>query len=503
MKKSLTNAQMRMADRFTIDEMGVPSLTLMERAGAGVAAQVETLLSSPEDGVLVVCGGGNNGGDGFVAARLLAEKGIDVQALCLAEHFSADCAAVKEKYKGEILHDFPVRHYAVIVDCIFGTGLSRTVGGREKELIGFINRSGSFVLSVDIPSGLNGDNGCVMGDCVCADRTVTIGEYKNGLFLNDGIDRCGEVVRIEIGIDSALTEEDCVYLTEEEDIRSLLPKRKRNSNKGTYGRASILAGSTAYSGAPLLTASAALRAGAGYTQLCVCEELFHAFLGRLPEVILTAFPGKERLSYDEESLNGVLKSDCIAVGPGCGVSEELYRCIVYLLKNYSGKLVLDADALNALSRFGIEVLAEKKCEVLLTPHVKEFSRLIGLSVSEVQADPVACARSFAARYGVNVLLKSAVSVITDGKRGLLQTRGSACLAKGGSGDVLTGIIAGLAAQGLNLFDSAQAGSFLLGVSAELCEAELGVHGVIASDVVACLPRAWVALTRVSAENSDE
>lgn len=483
---------MRKADRYTIDTLGVPSLTLMERAGEAVAAQAER-MTAKEENILVVCGGGNNGGDGFVAARLLRDRGRNVQVLCLAERFSADCEAERARFDGEILTDFPEREYSLIIDCVFGTGLSRTVEGAEKALIEWIERASAAVLSVDIPSGLNGDNGLAMGVCVHADCTLSIGEYKIGQFLNDGIDCCGELLLADIGIDSS-TAEKCVGLLESTDIFPLFPRRKRNSNKGTYGKASILAGSVSYSGAPILTATASLRSGAGYTELCVCERLFSAYTGRLPEAILTLLPGEDAFRFEPNALEKLLKSDCVAIGPGCGVSEELYRIVAYFLKHYTGKLVLDADALNALSYFGTDVLSERTCTVLLTPHIKEFSRLSGASVAEIQADPVGLARSFAKKYGVNLLLKSHVSVLTDGERTALNTRGGACLAKGGSGDVLTGILASLAAQGLDLFSCAQAGSFLMGLSAEICERELGVYGVLASDVIACLPRAWVGLS---------
>ena len=498
MIRSLSSGEMRAADRYTIETLGMPSLELMERAGRAIAGEAEKIFAAL--GIreaLVVCGGGNNGGDGFVAARLLAERGADVCVLCTAENFSPDCAAVKEKYKGEILGRIPRRRYPFIIDCVFGTGLSRPVEGRELALIRFINSSGAFVLAADIPSGLNGDNGMVMGECVRADATVAVGEYKNGLLLHDGGEYCGAVIRADIGIDAS--REEGAYLAEDRDVAALFPPRRRNTHKGSYGKVSIIAGSKAYSGAALLAAMSALRAGAGYTELCVPDGLFPVYAGKLPEAILTSFAGEDSFAYSEKDLEKVLRSQCVVLGMGTGVSMEIYKMTKFLLENYTGKLVLDADALDALSKYGVAALHGKKCEVLLTPHVKEFSRLSGLSVREILSGGVSSPRQFSAAYGVSVLLKSAVSVLCGGGKTYINARGSACQAKGGSGDVLSGVIGSIAAQGHDLTKAALAGSYLCGVAGELCEKKLGQYSVTASDVIARLPEAISCVT----ENADE
>ncbi len=488
MIKTLSSAQMRACDRYTIDTLGVPSLTLMERAGGSIAAETQKVFSAlGVNEALVVCGGGNNGGDGFVAARLLQEAGADVQILCMAEKFSPDCAAVKEKFKGEILQRMPRRRYPVILDCIFGTGLSRPVEGTELSLIRFINAAGAFVISADIPSGLNGDNGLVMGECVRADLTVAVGGYKHGLLLNDGGEYCGAVVAAEIGIDTSRAAG--AYIAEDKDIAAFFPERKRNSHKGTYGKVSIIAGSRAYSGAALLAASAALRGGAGYVELCVPSGLFSVYAGKLPEVILTSFSGEDAFRYCEENLEKVLSGQCVVAGMGMGASFETYKMVKYLLERYTGRLVLDADALNALARYGTDILKEKKCAVLLTPHIKEFSRLSGLTVKEISERGARAPQEFSAAYGVSVLLKSAVSVLCGEEKIFFNVRGSACQAKGGSGDVLSGVIGSLAAQGRSVTDAALAGSYLCGVAGELCEQELGQYSVTAGDAIAHIPAA--------------
>lgn len=494
MLRCLTNGEMRACDGYTIRTLGVPSLTLMERAGEAIyEAAAGALRALGARDVLAVCGGGNNGGDGFVAARRLAEAGFDAEVLCLADRFSADCAAEKDRFGGRILREIPQRRCSVVIDCVFGTGLSRDVGGREAALIDYVNGSGAYVIAADIPSGLNGDSGRVMGRCVRADETVAVGEFKLGHFLGDGPDMCGKAVRADIGIDVSQAG-GCALIPEGRDIAALFPPRRRNTHKGTYGKASVIAGSRLYTGAALLSASAALRGGAGYTELCVPEGLFGVYAGRLPEAILTCLKGEDSFVFCEADMEKVCKSQSIAFGMGVGVSQEIYKMILWLLKNYEGTLILDADALNTLARYGVQALGgERRCEVILTPHAREFSRLSGLPVSQVLADGLACARAFSEKYSVTVLLKNAVSAVCGGGQTYLNVRGSACQAKGGSGDVLSGLIASVAAQGRPAAQSALAGAYLCGAAAELCEAELGAYSVTAGDVIGKIPQAIRAL----------
>lgn len=482
MIRTLTNEEMRLADRHTIDDLGVPSLVLMERAGRAIADEAERVLKTLSDSrVIVVCGGGNNGGDGFVAARILLERGYDVTVVCFASNFSEDCRAVASLYDGKILSDFPEGGAGMVVDCLFGTGMSRNVEGKNAEIIEKINETSAFVLSADIPSGLNGSNGKIMGTAVRADMTVTIAEMKQGLVLNDGRDCCGRIIRADIGILPA--GEITSYIVEEEDVKKLFLFRKSNSNKGSYGRAAIIAGSALYSGAALLAAKACLRTGAGYTALCVPHALFSSFVGVLPEVLLKEFSGADFHEADEEELSGLLSFPCIAIGPGCGATEEIYKTTAWLLKHYTGALVVDADALNALAKFGVSVLKEKTCEVVLTPHVKEFSRLTQKTVAQIVEDGVRIAKEFAREYGATVLLKSNTSVVVDSDRAAFVTEGTPALAKGGSGDVLSGILASLLAQKKPLFEAAYGASFVLGRAAVLAERETSEYSVVASDVI--------------------
>lgn len=481
MKRSFSIADMRTADRYTIDELNVPSLLLMERAGSALA---DAVLSAVDrlgaEKALFVCGAGNNGGDGFVAARRLLEKGVRADVLCLATSFSADAVAVKKQFTGRVLREFPEEKYPVVVDCVLGTGLSRPPEGDAKALIEWINGSGAYVIAADIPSGL-GENGFAFSPAVAADETVTMGLLKNALLLQDGVDAAGKVAVAEIGIVSRA--QGC-EVWEDGDVLRYFPKKKSSSHKGTYGNACIFAGINAYAGAPLLATAACLKSGVGYTKLVCADRLYAPYIGQCPAAVLRRYCG-----LDGE----ILSSTCLAVGMGAGVSEELYILLVRLLSEYRGTLVLDADALNALARFGVDVLKQKDCSVVVTPHLKEFSRLSGYNMDAILRDGVRLAQAFAEDFGVTVMLKSNRTVITDGERTAINPTGSACLAKGGSGDVLCGYLAGLCGRGIAPFEAACVSSYLLGRAGEIAAQEMGEYAPDASDIVNRLGRAQLSL----------
>lgn len=489
MIKILTCAQMRAADKYTIETLGVPSQTLMERAGKAVADEAEKALAACGGRrVLAVCGGGNNGGDGYCAARILSERGYEAEAFAVSEKLSEDCAAQCMKFHGKVHTAFPKEKFDVVIDAVFGTGFRGTPEGKFADAISAVNASGAYVVSADIPSGLNGDTGTAQLS-VRADKTVTIGERKFGLYLEEGADACGEIVCADIGI--SLPESNYAARFAPGDLADVFPPKKRNSNKGSFGRAGILAGSKAYSGAALLSAEAALRAGAGYTRLFCPAGVFPYYIGKFPELILTEMPDEAGfLRFDEEAVRGVCAScDALAAGMGAGVSRGLYDCIAFLLSEYRGTLILDADALNVLAEYGADILREKTCRVVLTPHLKEFARLAGISVEEVRAGGVRLAERFAAEYGVTLLLKSNACVVTNGKNTALVAEGTPALARGGSGDVLSGIVCALAARGVTAMRACVCGAHLLGRAGALAEAESNEYSVLATDVISKIPAA--------------
>lgn len=490
----LTCAQMRAADKYTIEELGVPSLTLMEQAGEAIADRAERALGlRGGKRVLAVCGGGNNGGDGFVAARLLAERGYTAEAYVLPGKNSPDCAAVRAKFKGKVHAALPQEKYDVVIDALFGTGFHGEPQGEAAAAIGWIEQSGAFVISADIPSGLDGDTG-EAGLCVRACETVTIGEYKAGLLLGDGPDVCGEIVRADIGI--SLPADGYAVRFSAAELSHTFPPKRKNSHKGSYGRATILGGCLEMAGAALLSSRAALAAGAGYTRLACPRSLFPHCIGKYPELLLCPQPDAlGRLAFDAEALARVCElSDCIAVGMGAGVSEELYKIVCCLSEHFRGPLVIDADALNALARYGTAPL-RGRANVVLTPHLKEFSRLAGCSVEEVRAGGMQIARQFAADLGVTLLLKSNTSIVTDGKRTALNTEGCPALARGGSGDVLAGILCAILARGVAPFEGAAAAAHLLGRAGVLAAEKSNEYSPLASDVIAHIPQAITQLMR--------
>ncbi len=495
----LTNAQMRAADAYTITEKGVPSLLLMERAGAALADAAKELV--PEGKIVCLCGGGNNGGDGFVCARVLKGSGREVAVVCVVENFSNDCRVNMEKWTaagGELLADFP-EDCALIVDCLYGTGFHGALRGEDERLVSqavLLRKQGCKILSADIPSGVNGDSGCVEGVAVFADKTLCIGEIKTGVFFGDGIDHAGEVVRADIGIE--LPEKDAyAVLVDKALALNCLPKRKRHSHKGTYGKAAIVAGSVDYTGAAYLAAAACLRSGCGYTALFLPENLLPQYYLRLPEVLLKSTNEGGRYAFNVEKMRQLLTYDAVAYGMGMGESEEVAKGVAWLLTNYEGRLILDADGLNSIARYGKEGLLAlfhaKKCDVLLTPHGKEFARLFDVTAEEISSG-LSITKELAATYGVNILLKNAASVLSDGERVAINVAGCSGQAKAGSGDVLSGLIAGLCAMGVSTYKGGLLASYLTGKAAEFASEKIGEYSLTASDVISYLGGAFLHIT---------
>lgn len=479
MLKLFSAEQMRAADGYTIKNLGVPSQTLMQRAGVAIAEEVAEVANA-DSKIIVVCGTGNNGGDGYVCARELMSRGFSVSVFAAESkidgaRLSSDCQREKTQFGGTYASTIDGD---IVVDCLFGTGLSRTIEGAFAEIIDEINASGAFVVSADIPSGLSSDSGLILGSAVRADKTVAIGGLKLGHALADGPDMCGAVTVKDIGI--CTEHSHCAYAYEDGDIAALFPARRRNSHKGTFGKATLICGSALYPGAAVLAVSSALRSGCGYVDAVCCAEVKSAIVPRFPQTVFSQEPG--------------LTSECIAVGMGCGVSQELYNEICRLLKDYSGTLIIDADGLNSLAKFGVGVLKDKCCNVIVTPHAKEFARLTDKKVGEVLADPVGNAVQFARTYGVITLLKGAGTVITDGVKTAINTRGCSAQAKAGSGDLLSGFMCGSIARGLSAFEGAVCAAYVLGAAAELAAGEFTEWSVTAADITKNTGRAIKNIT---------
>lgn len=461
---------------------GVPSVELMARAAKGVYDNIEKSGKT-----YIICGKGNNGGDGFALACLMTDGGFDVSLFYISESISDDALFYKNKLTERGFKKiFPVNECDfdcdLIVDCIFGTGFSGVPKQEYADVIEKINSSRAKVVSVDIPSGLDGTGGRA-NVAVKADKTVAVQAVKSGLMLGDGKDFSGEIVTVDIGI-PIIGEKYIV--ADDSFIPALFKERKKNCNKGSFGKSLIIGGSLEFPGAPKLAEAgrAALRAGAGLNTLCVPYSLSAAYAENVVESTLFPMADKDgRLVFDKGSIDRAMKGvTAVAIGPGMGGdAEENSKICSYIAQNFDCSCILDADALNAFKE-NIISLKEKKCSLLLTPHPKEMSRLTGKSVDEILSDPINAAKELAKACDCIVLLKGATTVVSDGERTVLVSNGTPAQAKGGSGDVLTGTICGFAARGISLFDSALAGAYLCAEAAKNAEKEYGDWGVLASDV---------------------
>ncbi len=471
MERILTVKDMRSADEFTINKLGISEKELILRAGSAVADEIIKRLRGGR--VLVCIGKGNNGEDGRVIADILSKThGFTVASISVANGI----------FK---LFD---REFDIIVDCIFGTGLDREVEGRYKEAIDRINSSGAYIVSCDIPSGLNGDTGLVMGTAVKANLTVAIQEYKLGHFLNDGPDYSGKVIAKDIGI--SIWGEGYVKKITSSEAGKLFAKRKRNINKGMLGKSAVIGGSKDYPGSVVLSHSAlvALKMGIGYSAICVPDSIYNAVATIHPECIITStLTDGNAMLFDKEKLDRFLSYDAISIGMGLGIGEEQYKILQYLLENFRGNLVIDADGLNTLSKFGVEILKNAKCKVVLTPHIKEFSRLVNKEVGEILQNQIALAKEFAKEYKVALILKSATTIITDGEEVYLNTTGCSGMAKGGSGDLLSGILSGLLAREKDAFYCAVVACYLFGKAGELAQKKGSEFTLTPSDIIGVLP----------------
>ena len=472
MERLLTAEQMRVADEYTINNLAIPHEVLVERAGIALAEEIMARFFGGR--VLFCVGKGNNGADGRVAASILSKKhGFNVAVL---------------NVDNGIFKLFDKKH-DIVVDCLFGTGLNREVSGKYKEAIEKINSSGAYVVSCDIASGLNADNGKVMGVCVKANLTVAIQELKLGQFLNDGPDYSGEVVAKDIGI--SIWDDKVCHRLRAKDVAKYFAPRNVNVNKGDFGKALVVGGSEEYPGAVLLAYNAlsVLKMGAGYSYISVPKTLVPIVLAVSPECIVTPFD-------DKESLDKLLKVDVISVGMGMGTTKKTYKTVCYLLDNYKGKLIIDADGINALSKYGKDVLKNKKCEVILTPHIGEFARLIDIEKEKVIENSVKLATEFAKEHNVTMLVKSAVSVISDGEITFINTKGNPGMAKAGSGDVLSGLMAGLFARGLLGVEGVAVASYIFGSAGNIAKKENHEITITASEIIASIPKAIKELSKV-------
>lgn len=483
MIKVLSVENMRKSDAYTIENY-ISSKELMYKAGEGVFKIVKW-----QGRVAIVCGSGNNAGDGYVIANLLHEHNIPCTIFLIKEKFSEDGKfyfdkCVEAGINVELCNEETTfESYDMIVDCILGTGFRGDVRGLAGVIIQSINKSSAYVVSVDINSGLNGDNG-MSSLCVESDLTVSIGDYKSGHFLNMAKDVIKDKVNCDIGIKPI---DEPYHLVEKDDLKEIFKERKNYSNKGSYGYIALIGGCKKYSGAIRLAymANAAMRSGAGVVKVGLPDSICSDVTPHILES--TLYPLKDKngeIIFNKKEIDGLIKGvKLVAIGMGIGLSDETYKVLEYILENYDGKLVIDADGLTMLSKMDEKIFKETKCKLILTPHIKEFSRLTGLSIDEILENSLKIAVNYAKEKGVVLLLKGPSTIITDGKKTYITDRGCAGMATAGSGDVLSGIISAICAYNDDLLLSTAGAAYINGRAGELAQEKMNAVSMIASDTV--------------------
>ncbi len=488
--------QQRAIDTWAIHERAIPGLELMEQAGRGLADAVAA--RAPFGRVAVVCGKGNNGGDGLVVARLLRERGREVDVLLLADpdHFSGDARTNLERLPGPPATRFdPVGldGRAAIVDAILGTGFSGEPREPAKSAIEAINEVGrrATVVACDIPSGVDGASGEVSGAAVCADVTVTFHAAKPGLWIAPGKASSGEVVVVDIGIPAGAPGRPGVGLIDPAVLDSV-PRRGRESTKFASGAVLVCGGSLGLTGAPCLASEAAMRAGAGYVTAFVPASLNLVFEQRLLEVMTVPLPDNDgALGPDgaQAVLDRAPRAGALILGPGLGRADGTFELARTIARQIQIPLLIDADALNAHAG-RLEDLAGRPAATVMTPHAGELGRLLERDSAEIERHRLASVREAAQRAGAVVLLKGDDTIVADADgRAAISRGGAATLATAGTGDVLSGVIGAYLSKGMDPFSAASAGVFVHARAGRITERRVGIEGVIARDVIEALPEA--------------
>ena len=490
-------AQMKAADQYTIQKLGVPSLELMEHAAQ---ACVQVLEDEKVDlsNVCVVCGSGNNGGDGFAIARILQNNRYSVETFCVGnpEHYTEETQEQMHRLQecgGKITYGMPQEDsYSVVIDAVFGVGLSRKVEGRYRQVIEQMNRMRGTKFAVDIPSGLSATTGCILGCAFKADYTVTFQLKKIGLELSQGRTMAGKVIVPDIGIstDSICEDQEIVRTAGKDIYRKMLPDRPEDSNKGTYGRLLVIAGSKGMAGAAYLNAHAAYMTGAGLVRIYTSSDNREILQTLLPEAIITTYE-----EYNKEELLSLLTwADGVCIGSGLGMSRLSEKILKTVIEYVKVPCLIDADGLNLLAENNnyLNQMAERR--FVITPHMKEMSRLTGTPVEELKADRIQILKDFISRYRITCVLKDSRTLIASEEKGIrMNLTGNSAMAKAGSGDVLAGVISGWMVQGKEAEDAAELGTYIHGLSGDLAKFEKGVYSVMARDLIEYISKALMKL----------
>lgn len=500
--KYIANAgKSKYIDRLSTDKYYIPSIVLMERAAYETA---RTIMDEEEyiGSVLVVAGGGNNGADAMAVGRMLHEEGchVDIYMVnavdslseaALVQYNIAAASGVNIMERAEI-YDGIFDGYGIIVDGIFGVGLSRDVTGRHAGIINAVNNTKARIYSVDVPSGINASTGRVMGTAVRAHHTVTFGLLKTGLVLYEGRTYAGKVSVKDIGFPKrAVQDADiCEFCYDAGDI-ARLPARKALSNKGTYGRVLVAAGGKGMGGAAYMSAKSAYRSGCGLVKVLTCAESAGTVQSLLPEALTEGIDWDNHNDAIDIIRREASRADSVVIGPGLGTDRMACTVVENVIKYSTCNLVIDADAVNIIAKKDNEVInglyRDNRNRIVITPHLKEMSRLSGDDISKMREDMSGYAMGYSAdNEGIILALKDACTVVSDGNTVFLNTSGNAAMATGGSGDVLAGIIASFMAQGLERYEAACLGVYIHGLAGDDACKRLNSYSVIAGDIIESL-----------------
>ena len=504
----VTSSQMYQAECNAV-KRGISFPQLMENAGqacAKIIANKFSILKNNPKKILVICGKGKNGGDGFVIARALWEQGYKVTVmLACGEPKAADAIDMFSlieaagidvvNYDNNLTIHRPLLEDAdIIVEAIFGTGFSGSLNQPLTALAQAVNSADGTVVSIDVPAGADCDKASVTGTCIKADITIAISACKPIHIMKPYNKYCGRILVADIGIienDFKNLEGTSGYTLSPIEIRNMLPKRKPVSNKGTYGHALCVCGSMKMIGAAYLSVSGALRSGAGLVTAAFPQSAYAGLVPKLAEPLLlpleSNFEGTFAYSAKADIINASKRASAVLIGCGIGFNKDTTTLVHNLIKELKVPIILDADGINAVST-NIDILKEAQAPIILTPHPGEMSRLCGKPIAEIIANPVSIAHDFAKKYGITVVLKTANTVVCNGTSdAYINTTGNSGLAKGGSGDLLAGIMVSFAAQGMKPFDAAVAAVFIHGLSADVVAEKTSMRGMLPSDVLNYLP----------------
>jgi hydroxyethylthiazole kinase-like uncharacterized protein yjeF len=503
MMKISSVEQMRAMDRYAVGRLGIPEAILMENAGQAAATVLSREIGVRDRKIVIFCGAGNNGGDGFVVARKIHADGGSAKVFILGD---------PEKFRGaarmnlDILAKLPVEvrpvesirklrmdvlHSHGIVDAIFGTGLDRSISGLYREVIALINASGKKVLSLDIPSGINGDTGQIMGVAVQADYTVTFGLPKIGAMLYPGYERCGKLYVCHISFPPSLYDRADIKIQVNQP--AALPPRDKSGHKGSMGEALFIAGAAGYFGAPYFSALSFLKAGGGYARLAAPRSMVSFIAQKGSEIVF--IPQKETASgsislENKKSLIELCeKMDMVVIGPGLSLDPETQQLVRELVKTIKAPVLIDGDGITAVSA-DLKILKKRKAPTILTPHLGEMARMTGKSVAEIERQRIAVLQKTAGDLGALVVLKGAHSLVgCPDERVFINLSGNSGMATAGSGDVLTGAIAAMLGLGLPLEEAVKKGVFIHGFAGDLAAADKGEDGMTAQDILDYLSQA--------------